>query len=210
MRPHCPSPTGSWLTNGDSSIAIDHLRKFHSDQLNQEIGVVSIFSNYKEQALQTTVNLIASIWMQLVQRNATVNENVKKLHRNHIDRDTRPGLQEILEVLRKDMARYKKIYIVVDALDEISDDSTRETLLGKIRGFQPIINLMITSRFMESIARLFDGAPSLEISAIPADVRAYVTGRISKGGNLTRHVRRDPKLAGDIEDHVAKNSQKMY
>lgn len=160
MRPHCPSCTGSWLTNGDSSIAIDRLRKFHSDQLNQEIGVVSIFSNYKEQALQTTVNLIASIWMQLVQRNATVNEDVKKLHSDHIDRDTRPGLQEILKVLRKEMARYKKIYIVVDALDEISD-STRETLLGKIRGFQPIINLMITSHFMESIACLFDGALSL-------------------------------------------------
>lgn len=69
---------------------------------------------------------------------------------------------------------------------------------------------MVTSRFLDRIARIFARAPVLEISASPTDLRTYVAGRISRGGQLYRHVRSDATLAEDIEESVAKNAQKMY
>ena len=186
---------------------VDNLRE---NQLDAEIGIACIYCNYKEQDVQTPANLIASIWMQLVLGKAAVNDDVKKLYKKHIDKDTRPNFQEVLEILKKETDKYKKLYVIIDALDECTDDFSRETLVEQIRGLQPKANLMVTSRVLDSIARIFAGAPVLEISASPADVRAYVAGRVSRGGQLSRHVKTDLMLFKDIEQSVAENAQGMY
>lgn len=186
---------------------VDHLRE---NQLDAEIGIACIYCNYKEQDVQTPANLIASIWMQLVLGKAVVNDDVKKLYKKHIDKDTRPNFQEVSEILKKETDNYKKLYVIIDALDECTDDFSRETLVEQIQGLQPKVNLLVTSRVLDSIARIFAGAPVLEISASPADVRAYVAGRVSRGGQLSRHVKIDLMLFEDIVKSVAENAQGMY
>ena len=191
------------------SLVIDHLRKSYENQLD-EIGVACIYCNYKEQDVQTPANLIAGIWMQLVVEKAVISDRVKKLYKKHVDKDTRPSLREVSEVLKKEIDKYKKVYVIIDALDECTDDFSRETLVENIRGLQPNVNLMVTSRFLDSIERTFKEASLLEISADPTDIRTYVEGRISRGGQLSRHVRADAMLAEDIEKSIAENAQGMY
>src|SRR3981189_160315 len=145
------------------SIVVDHLRKLYKDQPDGGIGVACIYCNYKEQDVQTLISLTASIWMQLVQGKAVIDDDVKKLYKENIDKDTRPNLREVSKILKKEIHKYKKVYVVVDALDECTDDYSRETLIEQIRGLQPTVSLMATSRFFDSIARIFAGASILEI-----------------------------------------------
>lgn len=195
--------------NLNRSLVIDHLRKSYERQLD-EIGVACIYCNYKEQDVQTPANLIAGIWMQLVIEKAVINDKVKKLYRKHVDKDTRPSLREVSEVLKMEIDKYKKVYVIIDALDECTDDFSRETLVENIRGLQLNVNLMVTSRFLDSIERTFKEASILEISADPTDIRTYVEGRISRGGQLSRHVKADAMLAEDIEKSIAESAQGMY
>lgn len=101
--------------------------------------------------------------------------------------------------------------MLVDALDECTDDCCRENLVEQLRALRPKINLMITSRRLDNIAQYFSAAPMLEINAHSTDVRAYVTNRIfARGSRLSRLIGSDECLAEEIKERVAKTSTNMY
>jgi hypothetical protein len=75
---------------------------------------------------------------------------------------------------------YSKAFIVVDALDESTEDhGIRATLLKALRSLPGTVNLMFTSRDLLSIARQFQGTKRLDIQAHDGDLRKYVEGRIA-------------------------------
>lgn len=134
------------------------------------------------------------------------------MYKKHADNDTRPTLDAVAEVLAKEIARYRIVYVVVDALDECPE-ARRIRLMERLQTIQDSqtgLHLLVTSRMYDSIARHFEGKPRLEIKASAEDVRAYVKGRITKGSRLERHVLKDPTLARDIENTVAEKAEKMY
>lgn len=155
------------------------------------------------------MNILAGLWRQLVHDKDTMSDDVKALYKKHADRDTRPSLDNVTEVLAKEIRRHEKVYVVVDALDECSESSRLE-LLEKLQKIQPTLRLLVSSRLYDNISRQFEGKPRLEIKASTKDVRAYVAGRITKGSRLERHVIKDPTLAKDIENVVVGNAQEMY
>ena len=134
-----------------------------------------------------------------------MSDDVKALYRKHADRDTRPSLDNVTEVLAKEIRRHEKVYVIVDALD-----ASRLELIEKIQKMQPTLRLLVSSRQYDNIARQFEGKPRLEIKASTNDVKAYVVGRITKGSRLERHVIKDPTLVKDIENVVVGNAQEMY
>lgn len=168
-----------------------------------------VYCNYKDQLEQTTANILAGLWRQLVHDKDAMSDDVKALYRKHADRDTRPSLDDVTEVLAKEVCRHQKVYVIVDALDECSETSRLE-LIEKIQKMQPTLRLLVSSRQYDSIARQFEGNPRFEIKASTNDVRAYVAGRITKGSRLERHVIKDPTLVKDIEKVVVGNAQEMY
>jgi hypothetical protein len=89
------------------------------------------------------------------------------------------------------------------------DNGSRKSLLKELRALRPTINLMVTSRFIDNIAREFKGVTQLEISASVDDIQAYVRGRISQENKLLRNVGKDSALREDIVKSVAGNAEKM-
>jgi hypothetical protein len=139
-----------------------------------------IYCNYKEQALQTISNLAASLLKQLLQDRNTLSEAIKLFCKHHQDRDTHPTLDEFLEVLGSEIGMYSKVFIVVDALDECTEDyGTRANLLRALRTLPGTVNLMFTSRDLLSISRQFQGTKRLDIQAHREDLQKYVRGRIA-------------------------------
>ena len=112
-------------------------------------------------------------------------------------------------MLKKELDSYERLYVLVDALDECADDSAREMLIEQLQSFQPKVNLMVTSRPSENIARMFDGTLQLQISGHPADLRTYVSSRIAQGTRLRQHVRNDDALSEDIMQCVVNNAEGM-
>jgi hypothetical protein len=190
------------------SIVVNHLHEQFKDET--DVAMACIYCNYKERDMQTSVNLIASLWSQLVQSQDALSDDVQALYKLHSRKGTRPTLSEVSKMLQSETGRYLKIFVVVDALDECPEDNgSRKSLLKELRALQPTINLMVTSRFIDTIAREFKGMIQLEISASVDDIQAYVRGRISQENKLLRNVGKDSALREDIVKTVAGNAEKM-
>jgi hypothetical protein len=170
-----------------------------------------MYCNYKEKDVQTLANLIGSLWMQLIQNKALISTDAEDLYKIHVDKGTRPTLDDVLKVLQSEFRRYSKVFVVIDALDEFqAGNQFRATLLTELGALQPAVNLMVTSRFVDNIEREFRGIPMLEISASPEDVQTYVVNRISHSDRLLRHVSKDTALREEIIKTIVGNAQKMY
>ena len=159
--------------------------------------------------MQSPVNLIASLWAQLVQNSGSLSSEVKDLYRTYIRQRSSPTLSDVSKILQSEIGRYSKIFVVVDALDECPE-SNRSALLKELRALQPTINLLVTSRFLDSIANDFEGATRLETSASAEDVQTYAIRRISREQRLSRLVGKDAALGKTIVETVVGNSKKMY
>ena len=191
------------------SIVVDHLREQFKDK--KDVGIACIYCNYKEKDVQTLVNLTGSLLIQLIQGRALISTDVEDLYKSHVDKGTRPTPDEVLKVLQSELSRYSKVFVVVDALDEFqTGDQLQASLLAVLRALKPVVNLMVTSRFVDNIEREFRGMPMLEISASPKDVQTYVVNRISHSDRLSRHVSKDAALKEEIIKTVVGNAQKMY
>jgi hypothetical protein len=184
------------------SIVINHLQRHFK---NPNIAVTCIYCNYKEQAVHTVSNLVSSLLKQLIQDRSALSDAMKSFCKYHQDRDVHPTLDDFLEALGSEIEMYSKVFIVVDALDECTEDyGTRANLLRALRTLPGTVNLMFTSRDLSSIARQFRGTKRLDIQAHGEDLRKYVRGRIA---SLPRqHL---IGLQEAIEDRVVKVSGGM-
>jgi hypothetical protein len=188
------------------SIVIDNLRERLKDDIG--VGIACIYCNYKEKDAQTLINLVAGLWAQLVRNSGSLPTEVRDLYSTHVRQNSSPTLDEVSEILQCEIARYSKIFVVIDALDEYPEGD-RSTLLKKLRELRPTINLMVTSRYLDAIANDFEGSPQLEISANVEDVRVYIVGRISGEKRLSRFVGKDAALGENTMNTVAGKAKKM-
>jgi hypothetical protein len=186
---------------------MDNLRERLRNDIG--VGIACIYCNYKEKDAQTLTNLVAGLWAQLVRNSSSLPTEVRDLYSTHVRRNTAPTLDEVQKILQTEIARYSKVFVVIDALDEYPEGD-RPTLLKRLRELRPTINLMVTSRYLDAIANDFEGSPQLEIGANVEDVRVYIVGRISSEKRLSRFVSKDPALGENIVNTVAGKAKKMY
>lgn len=196
----CPGIPGAGKTM-ISAIAVDHLHKTTRDH---SIGVAYVFCNYKVQKEQNTLSLLSAILKQLVQAQPAGAGAANTLYELHSARGTTASAEEILNTLKLTLKHFSTAYIVVDALDECSDEyNTPLRLLEKLRDLQNTegIRLMVTSRFIPDIVGEFRSAPKLEVRASPQDVTKFVKGQIPR---LNKCVQRDNELQLEIEEQLVK------
>lgn len=168
-----------------------------------------IYCNHKEQATQTVPVLVASLLKQLVQDHPVVSDSVKSLYDVHYPRSTHPSLSDITATLRNEVERYSKVFIVVDALDELRE-SDRGHLIKELRSLAKHVKLIITSRRLPSIEHIFQAAKHKDIGANGEDVRMYVGSRILEEPSLSEVVGEDAALQNTIADQIIANVQGMY
>jgi hypothetical protein len=185
---------------------IDNLRERLKNDI--DVGIAYIYCNYKEKDAQTLTNLVAGLWAQLVRNGGSLSTEVKDLYSTHVRQNTPPTLDEVSKILQCEISRRSRVFVVIDALDEYPEGD-RSTLLKKLRELRPTINLMVTSRYLDTIANDFEGSPQLEINANIEDVRAYIVGRISGEKRLSRFVGKDAALGENIMNTVAGKAKKM-
>ncbi|KAI9781186.1 MAG: hypothetical protein M1839_006294 [Geoglossum umbratile] len=162
-----------------TSIVIDHLcSKYRTDF---SVGIAYLYCNFRQQHQQKPEDLLSSLLKQLVQKRASMPENVKTLYEYHNRERTRPSFDEILEALKSVAAQYLRVLIIVDALDECSVSDERQKFLSAIFNLQAKTgaNIFATSRVNDNIAKLFEVALSLQIRAEDEDIKSYLDGQMS-------------------------------
>lgn len=190
-----------------TSIIVDYLQR--SIDLN-DVGIFYMYCSYRNRYEQTTRNLVASLLKQMCQRNGSVSSSLKRLYHAHAALKTRPSLNEVLNEIDFEMSKLDKTYLVIDALDELSDDDgTRGHLLSTLRNLRAksSVNLMVTSRSIPNIMTQFAEDKHLEIRASDSDLQCYLDGQMSRLGN---RVLKSDALRCSIRSEIIKAADGMF
>ncbi|KAF7356057.1 ANK-REP-REGION domain-containing protein [Mycena venus] len=189
-----------------ASIVVNHLETTTS---REDIAVACMYLNHKETQIQTPSNLLAALWRQLVfDKPTSVDSMGQKLYRQHFERGTRPSLEEIHELLCSVVAKWSRVFIVVDALDEYPEDE-RMILLKRLTTMESTVNIMLTSRPHITLPSL-RYTTNLEIRAPDEDIRKYVNQRIQAHSRLSLHVKTSPELREQIITTILKSVDGMF
>ena len=145
---------------------------------------------------------------QLLSLRKTVPADVKALYevcqRHHRNRT----LAEISSLFRADLSRYRKVFIIVDALDEYSENQEDcDSMLAELEQLRGYSNMMLTSRFVAPYIDAFPGASRITIAAKDLDVRKYLESQIV---TLPRFVKANVELQELIIQTITEAVEGMY
>jgi hypothetical protein len=183
-----------------AAIAIDHLGTL----AQVDVGLAYAFCNYKSRVDQSFFSLLSALLKQLVQSRADIADSVMRLYDHHSKKKSKPSLDEIFTALLTVCSNHTRVYIVIDALDECTDqDGTRSQLIEKLRDLQMRTNvqLLFTSRFIPEITEKFRLDRVLEVRASEEDVKRFVAGQIPR---LPSCIRRDDELMRAVQSKIVK------
>lgn len=162
-----------------SSIVVDNLKHELQDP---DVQVCCIFCDYQPAHQQTNIQLQLSLLRQIAIKDSQVLPNIAQLYTTHVERNTRPTLQEIQAQLATAARSYRKVYLVVDALDEFlaqAPEEMQDFVTGVLRlQMEAPVNILVTSRFNSAIMARFEGCQKKEIRAHEDDVLRYVNRRL--------------------------------
>jgi hypothetical protein len=134
------------LTHG-RSLVIQHLRDAITSSQNV-IGdvVLSVFCSHDSQEMQTGDNLVASLLRQIIEVSGRQMSNRLKTQYEKAKMDPvskereKMKLQDIVKLLKEELKDFRRVYIIVDALDECAEFDDRGPRQSRPR--QELVNAL--------------------------------------------------------------------
>jgi hypothetical protein len=157
---------------------------------------------------QTLDNVLASLMKQLLQGLDYVPSSVNELYERHFTHDTMPSLSEISAALGSLLSEYDRSFLLVDGLDECSEDM-RWSLVETLQDIDLKPNLLFTSRHIDAIGGELMAFERIEIRAHQDDIELYIDQQIRKNRNLRKMVQKNPKVRDDIKQTVVRIADGM-
>ncbi|KAK4164121.1 ubiquitin-conjugating enzyme E2 4 [Cladorrhinum sp. PSN259] len=177
---YCPGIPGAGKTILVAATVHDLESRF---DLDLSVGIGYVYFNFRRLEEQKPEALLSSLLKQLVQKRRPLPACVMELYEKHTEKQSKPLLSEISQVLELVVSQYSRVFILADALDECSGNKLwRESFLKEMRKLQDGggANFLATSRPIPEIETHFSSCPSLEILASNEDVCIYLEGRMSQ------------------------------
>ena len=186
------------FNNKTSSLVIDTL---HDQACGQNIAVLSLYCDYQAQKDQSAINMIGSLLGQVVVGGARIPVEVKSA----FDGSKKRGgqglrLPSMLKLLIKTTNSFERVYICIDAADELLPQNRSELLraLRQIIQDAPNTRLFLTGRpyiRTELDKYLTLGAYIIHIVTEKGDITRYLTQKMDEDDA------RDPELMTEDLKH---------
>ncbi|KAF7507610.1 hypothetical protein GJ744_010280 [Endocarpon pusillum] len=213
----CPGIPGAGKTVLAANV-VDHLQQLFAQD---NVAVLYIYCDYKDQVNQTDRNLFASLAKQSISQRSDLPFEAKALYSDCQEGNTSPSSEQCLNLLKSSIDHYRRTFIVLDALDEHlpSDEdnySPENSLLSELKDIQQQklgrCSFFMTSREIHSIQEQLQDWTRLDIRAKESDIRSFVKSRICDDKKFTfaGEVRADPGLAKEIIENVVEKAQGMF
>ncbi|KAF7555470.1 hypothetical protein G7Z17_g2155 [Cylindrodendrum hubeiense] len=203
------SPLSPWATSGGQ---VD-VRDAHKSVIGNKVTVGEI--NYEDAhedvagAGRTILALLANMLQQaILAQHEDVPAKVRDIYKEYIIHKSMPESGDFLELLKQEFGKFKKVFIVIDALDECPNDpfNARDEVLKIIRGFPPAVNALFFARTDLIDENEMKAGAKLHISARNDDLKRYILSRINSSSLFKSVVEMDQKASSSIVDTVIKNS----
>ena len=190
-----------------ASIVIDHLEK----QFGQsDVGIAFIFCDYKD-ASQTSDKFKRAIVRQLLHRLDHIPEEIEKNYQAHAKRSTNLSSDELHDALLLTCSRFSRLFLVIDALDEVSAvNGVGESLLSMCKDLSPIIQSLVTSRWTAGLENSIQEATYIQVAAQDQDIAMYLRSEIASKSRLRLFVQKDPAFKDQIINMIVGNCKGMF
>ena len=121
---------------------------------------------------------------------------------------SRPRLDFVSKILREEVERHSRVYVIIDTLDEC-EAAYRLRLLTELKIMQPTLKLMVTSRFFDAFGADMGVDTDIEILASDEDIKTYVQLTAQATPRLMRWISADRSLLEVIETKVIEAAQRV-
>lgn len=185
--------------------------KYLETRANQVQGaqtVAWIYCDYRDSSTHNVLLFIASLLKQILQNTRPLPSSVKDLYNSHGKGKSSITLVEARELLKIFVAVQERCFVVVDALDECTDE-IREQLVNELTSLKPSISLLVTSRPILSIENKFTEATIIPIVPNKNDVEIYIDQRLETETKLHKIVETDLLLQQEIRSTLVAKNQGM-
>ena len=199
VREHSPRTVGDADRSKISSLVIDTL---YQHAHGQNIVVLSLYCDYQARKDQSAVNMIGSLLRQIVVRAVGIPHEIKSAFE-----ESRQGggqglrLPDMLKLFAKTIDSIERVYICIDAVDELLPQDRLESLRALQQVIQEASNtrLFLTGRpyvHGEVDKYLTERAYTIDIVADRGDIASYVTQKMDNDdardpGLMTEDMRND-------------------
>ena len=197
---------------------VEHLKSlFNTDS---KPAILYVYCDYKERKRQTVDNLMQTLVKQAIlqlEDSESMPREVIDAYEEHANGETQMSRTEVRQLLTTLLKRFRRSFLVLDALDECVHSRGDAHSLQSVEIFDELLKVMsnchgscrifVTSR--ENCLDRYKSVPAkrVEIVAADEDVRSYVDSFIhSDRFSLADSVLEDPQLAEDITESLAKNA----
>lgn len=175
---------------------------------DKKTGVAYVYFDYGMKFQFGSKDIIRSIYRQVMSTMTTIPDNLSTAWRFSKEGAQQLDDSSILSFLEYE-ASQRKLYVVLDALDECSPDELA-TLLKSLQSIKPEISLLMSSRPLDSIGQHLGNHSRIEISADELEMEKYVYHRLQHEYTLARFVKKTPEFREEIVRIAVKKAQKMY
>ena len=185
---------------------MDYLVNTH---VSDDIRIAYLYCDYKDQAMQTALNLIACLARQLVGWPRRLPLQLVRLHKELEPQRRRPTLAELQTLLITLCNERRRTFVVVDALDECEAMQQRRHFLPLLKSLPyGSTRLFVTSRpNNEDIRRVFVMAPQVQIEAPGSEIQRFVTEKMQEREEFIERV--TPVLREEIISTISARASGM-
>ena len=159
--------------------------------------------------------MLRSLIMQLFSNHQFISEPLASLFKSCQNGEKQPQMEDLETLLKALIESSKKIYIVLDALDECERREELLDFLEKAMEWKSEkLNLLMTGRRLKEFEDFFDGELdersrlSIQNEEVDEDIRSYIHGKLQSDRRFKRW-QRQPEVQEEIESKLMKKSDGM-
>ncbi|KAK2478794.1 hypothetical protein H9L39_08168 [Fusarium oxysporum f. sp. albedinis] len=202
----CQGIPGAGKTFLTSTVIDDLMDRAERDE---NVCIAYIYCDYGRGDEQDAHQLLAYILKRLSAGKSPIPDDIKQLCSTSKNKGiSRPSFDQTLSMLGTIIAGYREVFVVVDAIDKMSD-TARSCFLDHLSTLQKQHNLKLfaTYRHVPTIVQKFWNLFSITIQAHRDDVHKYVEAH---KGKLPAFVRRRPDLMKKTKEYITQAADGMF
>lgn len=196
-----------------SSTIIDHLEVKCS---SKRFACLYVYFDHGEKHQQTYEKLLADLLCQLVRLRDRVTPEAEEIYNSWIAKGIPPGPEDFLRMIKSEISTFNRVFIVIDALDECSNEAPDYTDTHFIEALNQLpkkTRLLFTSRPLTTIHDLISADKKIPVRINIKDLSAYFKNRINSAVWLKKLVakgtEKDPNFLQNAVDAIVSRSQGM-
>ncbi|MCJ1384234.1 hypothetical protein MMC17_007350 [Xylographa soralifera] len=208
----CSGEPGAGKTYASSKV-LDHL--FETSKINKP-GIAYVYCDYDDQNNQTLSNILGCILKQITMQCAALPGFIGELYKKDGHKPIKLETEIFWELLERLTKMFPRTYIIVDALDELENDTlkTRRNLLRMMsmdRESKSDVRIFATSRpHLEDINKALCAFPKLLIEARDNDMHSFLLQRIEGSEDLEDIVNNDKDFKVEIIETLIEKANKLF